>query len=279
MGFRKCFLLAALIAVAIGIYLLSAYGADNTNTGEKCLASLKDALLQAPSIKEWPLTAQWKVEVDTENPLTLKVSARAISGAYSDLISSNEESQQILMKKLSERNWTVVKNAIRCTPPYDEESFGQSNISRIMVGLNIFSFENAFTPMLRVFLKRFDVYFYEGYMYLGTKLRRERKFLPHEILISESYNKDFNLEISTNSYALMWNPNEITQLEVNKKLLEGAMDPQKRFRFTVLLKLAGKTGETENELNEITDNIDAAAKEAANAVLAYLKAVSEQVEI
>ena len=112
-------------------------------------------------------------------------------------------------------------------------------------------------------------------MDLGRKLLEKGRTLSHETMFGEMYvDSSFSeLQIFTDSYALMWDPKKETWSKVAEKLLEGIMDPKKSFRFATIIKMAGKTEE------EINGEIDMAAKKAADAVLDYLKAVSGQIEI
>ena len=293
MGFKSS-LLAAFTTAIIGVcFLWASYADDPINhnlnnpkgvqvTADICREALHRALSEAPSIKGWPPTAQFRVDIEDMTTLgkdapsvRLKVNARAIAYAYYDTESGDSARLTAALGLLTKENWTEIVSGVVCASPYDEKSFGTGNIHRIAWVLNYFFSVSKFTLSLYKFKDQFNLHFNNEDMRLGRKFMRGEKILSHEIAFSETYTDSNFVELSifTDSYALMWNPKEETQPEVVEKLLEGIMDPKKSFRFSTIIKMAGKTEE------EINGEIDMAAKKAADAVLNYLKAVSGQLEI
>jgi hypothetical protein len=293
MGFRSS-LLASLTIAIIGVCLLGAYANNVTDhnlnnpkgvkiIAEMCKESLNLALSKVQSIRNWPPTAQFRVDIEDATPdgkdapsVQLKVNARVIAYAYYDLTTNNDNDRlKSALAILEGKEWLLIENGIVCNAPYDEASFVSGTVPRIAAGLNRFLSQNGVTSFLYKFAKRFSFHFYSMDMDIGRKLLEKGRTLSHETMFGEMYvDSSFSeLQIFTDSYALMWNPKKEILSEVAEKLLEGVMDPQKHLRFTATIKIAGKTEE------EIDGEIDTAAKKAADAVLNYLKAVSKQREI
>lgn len=288
MGFRSS-LLAALTLATIGVCLVSVNADDIHDLNnpksvqiraEMCRESLNLALSNVQLIRDWPPTAQFRVDTEEATPgkyapsIKLKVSARAIPNAYYDPNGGDSARLTAALAILDKKDWSLIESGIVCNTSYDETSFVSGAIPLIAARLNLFLSQNGATSFLYKFAKRFNFNFYSMDMNIGRKFEGKGRTLSHEEMFGEMYvDSSFSeLQIFTDSYALMWNPKKETWPEVAKELLKGLTDPQKYFRFTIIIKVAGKTEE------EINEEIDMATKKAANQVWDYLKAVSGQIE-
>lgn len=281
MSFKSSFsLVLALTVTIIGICFLLVYTHDLNNPkgaqimADTCRESLHKLLSDIPSIKKWPPTAQLKVEVDDADAPSLKVSIRTIADAYYDKDSGDSVRLTAALAILEKKEWLLVESGIKCVPPYDEKSFSVGTIPWIAGKLNYSSLMQGFTSFLYKFTEKFYPHLKSKDMRLGTKTNWRKKILSHGEMFGETYTDSTfgEIKISTYSYALMWDPRQTIQSKIDEDLLKGAADPQKQFIFTVNIKVAGKTNP------EIDQEIDAAAKKAADVVFDYLKRVSTQIE-
>src|SRR3989344_468959 len=277
MNFRSGFS-AVLAGMIIGIYFLLAHARVNNSKGSQiiadmCRESLYGLLSDIPSIKKWPPTIQLRVEVDDADVPSVKVSMRAIPDAYYDPDRDGSAWLTAALAILDKKEWSPVASGIKCVPPYDEKSFGAGTIPLIAGELGFFSLTRSFTGFIYKFTEKFNFYFNSEDMRLARKPMRG-KLLSHAEMFGEKYtNSTFDeIRISVYFYALIWDPKQTIQPKVKEDLFKGVMDPQKQFSFSANIRVAGKTSE------EIEQEIDAAAKKAAEAGIGYLREASGQIE-
>lgn len=281
MSFRSGFSsVLALTVTIIGVCFLLAYAHDLNNPkgvqimADTCREVLHNLLSDIPSIKKWSPVAQFKVEIDDADAPSLKVSARFIADAYYDPERNDSARLAAALAILEKKEWLLVESGIKCVPPYDEKSFSVGTIPWIAGKLNYSLLTQGFTSFIYKFTEKFYPNLNSKDMRLGKKPMGGKTFLSHREMFGETYTDSTfgEIKISTYSYALMWDPRQTTQSKIEEDLLKGAADTQKQFIFTVSIKVAGKTNP------EIDQEIDAAAKKAADAVFDYLKGVSAQIE-